>query len=91
MKIGRYAGEIVDIQSDAAHRLLNAGSAEDPYAPPVDPVPFLETRKFSRAEIAEILTPVKPAVFSSAKVTKKSKAAFEQAKARKTKPNRRRK
>lgn len=51
MKIGRYAGEIVDIQADAAHRLLAQGSAEDPYAPCE---PAVEEREFSREEICKI-------------------------------------
>jgi hypothetical protein len=35
MKIGRYAGEIIDVQANCARRLLDSGQAEDPYAPPV--------------------------------------------------------
>ncbi|MHB8303351.1 MAG: hypothetical protein ACYDC6_11020 [Acidobacteriaceae bacterium] len=32
MKVGRYAGEIRDVQNEAARMLLAKGAAEDPYA-----------------------------------------------------------
>ena len=36
LKFGSYAGEIRDIQAEAARELLNSDRAEDPYAPPVE-------------------------------------------------------
>ncbi len=32
MNVGRYAGEIRDVQNEAARMLLEKGAAEDPYA-----------------------------------------------------------
>lgn len=34
MKIGRHAGEVIDVQANAARILLDRDMAEDPYAPP---------------------------------------------------------
>lgn len=36
LKIGRYAGEIKDVISEAARQMLADGRAEDPYAPGPD-------------------------------------------------------
>jgi hypothetical protein len=42
MLIGRYAGEIRDIAPGAARAMLEAGRAEDPYAPALEPEPEAE-------------------------------------------------